>query len=73
MYFINLTRITDGKQYNELILSTNNKHEAELAFEGTLLGLRYELKDKRLGELITKNKVKLKFERTIITVTLKED
>lgn len=73
MYFINLTKIINGKQYNELILSTKNKREADLAFEGTVLGLRYELKDKKLGEVIKKDKVKFMFEKTIITVTLKED
>lgn len=73
MYFVNLTKIINGKQYNELILSTKNKREADLAFEGTVLGLRYELKDKRLGEVIKEHKVKFMFEKTIITVTLKED
>lgn len=73
MYHINLTKIVNGKQYNELILKTKNKHKADLAFEGTLLGLRYKLKDKRIGEIVLKNKVKFKYENTVITVTLKED
>ena len=51
MYYINLTKIVNGKQYNELILKTKDKHKADLAFEGTLLGLRYELKDKRIVKL----------------------
>jgi len=71
MYVVTLNKITNGQQSNEEILATEDKQEAELAFAGTLLGLRYEYKEKHTGEFIIKDKVKIKFDKTIITLTLK--
>lgn len=72
MYSVNITKIENHKQSNDLVVATKDKHEAELAFEGTILGLRHQLKDIRTGEIIEKNKIKFKYANTIITVTLKE-
>lgn len=73
MYNVNVTKIENNKQSNELIVATKDRHEADLAFEGTILGLRYKLKDILFGEIVEKNKIKFKYDKTIITVTLKED
>ena len=72
MYNVNVTKIENNKQTNELIVATKDRHEADLAFEGTILGLRHQLKDILTGEVIERNKIKFKYDKTIITVTLKE-
>jgi hypothetical protein len=73
MYNVSVTKIENNKQSNEIIVVTKDRHEADLAFEGTILGLRYNLKDILSGEIVKKNKIKFKYDKTIITVTLKED
>jgi len=73
MYNVSVTKIENNKQSNEIIIVTKDRHEADLAFEGTILGLRYNLKDMLSGEIVKKNKIKFKYDKTIITVTLKED
>ncbi len=72
MYYIRLTKINNKKQTDELILATKNKNEACLAFEGTLVGLHYELNNKQLQEKVTNNKVQIKYEDIMIILTLKE-
>lgn len=73
MYYVHLTKIINGIQSNELILKTKNKHEAELAFEGTVLGIRHELKHKDTKEIILEKKIKFLCDKTSITISVKED
>ena len=72
MYYIRLTKINNKKQTDELILATNNKNEACLAFEGTLIGLHYKLNSIKFQEKIINNKVQIKYEDIMIVLTLKE-
>lgn len=72
MFCVRVTRIEGKKQTNEVILETNNKDKADCAFIGTLLGIRYDLKNKQLQEVMTKNKAQLKYDNNMIIVTIKE-
>ena len=72
MFYVRTTKVQNNKQTNDLILQTKDERAAYLAFEGTLIGLRYTYKDKIEQERVEKNKVQLRFKDTIITITVKE-
>lgn len=73
MFYVNVIKNIDHKQSNELIIKTKDKTKAELAFQGTLLGVHYDLRNKKgVTEIVLKNKHTIKYDNTIITVLLKE-
>ena len=73
MFYVNVIKNTDNKQSNELIIKTKDKTKAELAFQGALLGVHYDLRNKKsVTEIVLNNKHTIKYDNTVITVLLRE-
>lgn len=73
MYNVVLIKDINDKQTEELIVKTPNKHYACLAFEGALVGLRFDLKDKNAQEKRLYNEVQYTYDNNIIKLIMKEE
>ena len=73
MYYVKLYKNIDGKQSAELILRTKDKHAAQLAYEGTVMGQRYALKEKEYAERTEPDKIKFYKEDDYVSIVLKEE
>ena len=70
MYCVRMTTEQDGIYESEVVIKTQDKHQAELAFEGTVLGVKY---NKKGTEEIEDNKYVLHGTNDKVIVTLKEE
>ena len=73
VYKIYITSLIDGKLKVEHIYSTTNEHTDLLAFEGVVIGTRYNLKNKRYKEINLKYKTEFINDINRITVIIKEE
>ena len=70
MYRVRITTEQDGVHRSETIIETHDRHQAELAFEGTVLSVKYH---KKGTEEIEPNKYVLHGTDDKVIVTLKEE
>lgn len=73
MYIVKIIRIENNIKTVDIVLKTKSKYKAQLAYEGALLGIHYELHQQQYKEYPDEYRTKIKYNNKLVLITIDKE